>query len=145
MAPYRVPDNHRLHPLYATDELRREQAEGMVEKDQLVFPIFITDQPGAKEIIGAMPGQFRWGPDRIAEAIEPLVNDGLRAVLIFGVPTRDKDGMGSTADDENTPAIQAVRALRSAFPEIDVMTDVCMCAYTDHGHCGILQDDGSIN
>ena len=142
---YTVPAAHRLHPRYATEALRRGEAEAEITADQLVYPVFITDRDKARQPIEAMPGQHRWAVDRLDELLEPHVASGLQAVLIFGVPTRGKDAHGTTADADNAPAIRAVRHIRKRFPSLRVITDVCLCAYTDHGHCGILNDDGTID
>ncbi len=140
--PYSVPEAHHLHPRYATEELRAREAEAEVAAEDLVYPLFITDRPGAREPIDAMPGQYRWSVDRLEEVVAPLVRKDLRAVLLFGVPTGHKDGRGSNAD---TPVVEAVRLLRKTLPDLQVITDVCLCAYTDHGHCGILKPDGTID
>jgi porphobilinogen synthase len=92
-----------------------------------------------------MPGQYRWSIDRMDELLEPCVARGLPAVLLFGVPTQGKDARASAADRDDTPALRAVRHLRNRIPGLRVMTDVCLCAYTDHGHCGLLNEDGTID
>jgi porphobilinogen synthase len=143
--PYQIPEAHRLHPRYATDALRAREAEGEVSIERLVYPLFVTDGTGVREAIGAMPGQYRWTPDRLEEALAPMVEAGLPAVLIFGVPSEGKDAKASMADAPSNPAVLAVRKLRELFPNLRVMTDVCLCAYTDHGHCGILNADGSLD
>ena len=137
--------NRRLHPGYGHELLRAWQAEGAPEPERLVYPLFVTDRPRAKEAIEAMPGQYRWGVDRVKEALAPMVKNGLRAVLLFGVPGGGKDANGTGADRDDAPVPRAVRALRRAFPGLLVMTDVCLCAYTDHGHCGILREDGTLD
>ncbi|XP_054854411.1 delta-aminolevulinic acid dehydratase isoform X2 [Eublepharis macularius] len=77
--------------------------------------------------------------------LHPLVADGLKCILIFGVPTKaTKDEHGSTADAKDTPAIQAIKTIRSKFPELLIACDVCLCPYTSHGHCGILREDGTL-
>lgn len=109
-------------------------------------PVFITDDPDAKIALPAMPHQYRWGVNRLAEFLGPLVERGLASVILFGVPTRkEKDDVGTLADDEDGPVIQAIRKLRDLFPTLYIAADVCLCEYTSHGHCGVLHADGSIN
>ncbi|KAJ0037016.1 hypothetical protein NL108_014348, partial [Boleophthalmus pectinirostris] len=104
------------------------------------------DNEDAIEPIGSLPGQARYGVNRVEELLQPLVQKGLKCVLIFGVPAKvEKDERGSGADSADTPAIIAVRKIRAVFPELLVACDVCLCPYTSHGHCGILNDDGTIN
>ncbi|KAF2978589.1 hypothetical protein EK904_006632 [Melospiza melodia maxima] len=86
-----------------------------------------------------------YGVNKLEGMLRPLVEDGLKCVLIFGVPSKvHKDERGSAADAEGTPAIQAIRKIHSTFPELLIACDVCLCPYTSHGHCGILREDGTI-
>lgn len=112
----------------------------------LMYPIFITDDPPACVEIPSLPGQCRWGVDRLEGFIGPLVQKGLKSVILFGVPLKcEKDGRGTPADDSQGPVILAIKRLRALFPTLFVATDVCLCEYTSHGHCGILHEDGTIN
>ena len=135
----------RLHPGYGHPVLRLWQADGSVEKHRLVYPVFITDGAGQKQEIGAMPDQHRWSVDRVGELLEPLVAKGLRAVLLFGVPSGGKDARGSGADRKNSPIARALATWRKPFPDLLLIADVCLCEYTDHGHCGLLREDGSLD
>lgn len=136
-----------LHSGYHHEVLRQWQcAGGHLSTEHLIYPIFVTDDPDAEEEIGSLPGQKRYGVNKLEAALEPLVKAGLRAVLIFGVPTKaKKDPTGTPADAPDNPAILAVQKLREVFPQLLLACDVCLCPYTDHGHCGILNPDGSIN
>ncbi|MBU4461155.1 MAG: porphobilinogen synthase, partial [Verrucomicrobia bacterium] len=134
-----------LHPGYGHEVLRAWQADGGPAAERLVWPLFVADRDDAREPIAAMPGQNRWGVARLREALEGPVRDGLRAVLLFGVPGGSKDARGSRADAADSPVVRAIGALREAHPNLLVMADVCLCAYTDHGHCAILRTDGSID
>lgn len=140
-------DHVRLHSGYFHEVVREWQtANTFVTASNLVYPIFITDAENAVEEIASMPEQFRYGVNRVVDALKPVVAKGLKSVLLFGVPSKlPKDGRGSCADTVNSPIIVAVQRLRKAFPDLLVMCDVCLCAYTDHGHCGILHSDGSID
>jgi len=138
---------HMLHPSLAHPTIKKWQDEITLTADNLVYPIFVTDQDGAKEEIKALPGQFRWGPDRVEEHLGPLVQKGLSSVLLFGVISNKakKDGRGTFADDDASPVMRTLPKLKSKFPTLYLACDVCLCGYTDHGHCGILQNDGLID
>lgn len=110
-----------------------------------MYPIFITDDPQASDEITSLPNQRRWGVNRLEEFLRPLISKGLSSVILFGVPfNMNKDGRGSAADDPNTPVIQAIRTLKRIFPDLYIACDVCLCEYTDHGHCGLLREDGTL-
>jgi len=112
----------------------------------LMYPLFITDDPHAEVEITSLPGQKRWGVDRLSGFIGPLVQKGLSSVILFGVPLFcEKDGRGSPADDPNGPVILAIKRLRELFPSLYIAVDVCLCEYTSHGHCGLLNPDGTID
>ncbi|KDQ57816.1 hypothetical protein JAAARDRAFT_194086 [Jaapia argillacea MUCL 33604] len=127
------------HPLS-----RSWQARSPLTKSMLMYPIFITDDPSACVEIKSLPGQCRWGVDRLEGFLGPLVKKGLKSVILFGVPVNcQKDERGTPADDPNGPVILAIKTIRKLFPEIYIACDVCLCEYTSHGHCGFLADDGS--
>ncbi|KAI8836906.1 aminolevulinate dehydratase [Chytriomyces cf. hyalinus JEL632] len=114
----------------------------------LMYPLFITSDRDGKEEIAAMPGVFRFGVNRLKEALDPLIKNGLRSVILFGVPREEhavKDDAGSAAEDPSGPVILAIQLLRSLYPSLLVACDVCLCPYTSHGHCGVLNADGTIN
>jgi len=111
-----------------------------------MYPIFITDDPEAYVEIHSLPGQARWGVNKLEGFLGPLVKKGLKSVILFGVPLQcEKDGAGTPADDVNGPVILAIKKLRALFPDLYIACDVCLCEYTSHGHCGILHEDGTIN
>ncbi|KAI7855323.1 delta-aminolevulinic acid dehydratase [Circinella umbellata] len=136
-----------LHGGYHTNVSRSWQAERTLNKEMLMYPIFITDDPNALDPINSLPDQYRIGIDRLKAFIEPLYRKGLRSVMLFGVPLAEgaKDPFGTNADDPKGPTILAVKLLRSEFPDLFVACDVCLCEYTSHGHCGILREDGTLN
>lgn len=112
----------------------------------LIYPIFLSDIDSAKEEISSMPNQFRLGSQKLIDFLSPLIQIGLKSVLLFGVPTKStKDGNGSLADAADSPVIKAIKLLKKYFPSLLIACDVCLCAYTNHGHCGILNEDGLIN
>uniref|UniRef100_A0A8D2MSA4 porphobilinogen synthase n=1 Tax=Zonotrichia albicollis TaxID=44394 RepID=A0A8D2MSA4_ZONAL len=135
-----------LHSGYFHPVLRSWQCTATTfDASNLIYPIFVTDSPDAVEQIPSLPGQARYGVNKLEAMLRPLVEDGLKCVLIFGVPSKvHKDERGSAADAEGTPAIQAIRKIHSTFPELLIACDVCLCPYTSHGHCGILREDGTI-
>ncbi|KAJ6625483.1 hypothetical protein B0H10DRAFT_612161 [Mycena sp. CBHHK59/15] len=129
------------HPLS-----RQWQSARQLTKAMLMYPIFITDDPDASQLIPTLPGQRRWGVNKLDEFLGPLVKKGLQSVILFGVPmTCIKDGRGTPADDAAGPVMLAIKKIRALFPELYVACDVCLCEYTDHGHCGLLNADGTIN
>ena len=118
--------------------IRRMVREHHVRADDLIYPIFVTHEAGARHEIAAMPGCFQYGIDRVAEVAEATVAAGVPALLLFGLPP-EKDEIGSGAFDDLGVVQQAVRAIKRAAPELVVITDVCLCEYTSHGHCGLLR------
>lgn len=136
-----------LHAGYGHPLSRSWQSQSRsLTKDMFMYPIFITDDEDAALDLGSMPGQKRWGVNRLEGFIGPLVKKGLRSVILFGVPEKKaKDPTGTLADDPEGPVIQAIKTLRKLFPDLYIACDVCLCEYTSHGHCGILFEDGSIN
>ncbi|KAG7191489.1 Aminolevulinate dehydratase [Scheffersomyces spartinae] len=130
------------HPL-----AREWQEERPLTKSMFIYPLFITDSPDDETEIPALPNIKRYGINKLIPYVKTLVDKGLRAVILFGVPLKDgvKDEVGTAADDPEGPVIMAIKALRQNFPDLYIMCDVCLCEYTSHGHCGILYKDGSIN
>jgi len=116
-------------------------------QSMLIYPLFITDNPNEFTPIPSLPNQNRLGLNKLISFITPLVQKGLRSVILFGVPLAPtaKDALGTAADDPEGPVIQAIQLLRRNFPQLFIVADVCLCEYTSHGHCGILRDDGSLN
>ncbi|KAK1233151.1 Aminolevulinate dehydratase [Marasmius sp. AFHP31] len=111
-----------------------------------MYPIFITDDPNASVEIPTLPGQRRWGVDKLEGFLGPLVKKGLQSVILFGVPLNcEKDERGTPADDQSGPVILAIKKIRELFPTLYIACDVCLCEYTSHGHCGVLHNDGTIN
>ncbi|MCF0215775.1 MAG: porphobilinogen synthase [Fibrobacteraceae bacterium] len=118
--------------------IRNMIAETAVNKDALVYPMFVVEGEGVKEEIGAMPGQFRFSIDELVKEVSGFESIGLKSVLLFGIPDH-KDDMASAAYDKNGIVQRAVRELKKNFPNLYVITDVCLCEYMSHGHCGIVK------
>jgi len=128
----------RMRRLRRTEALRRLRRETRLCRDDLVLPLFVVEGRGVREPVGSMPGVLRFSPDTVAAEAKEVWELGIPAVLLFGVPAA-KDARGSGADASDGVVQRAVEALKSAEPELGVITDVCLCEYTDHGHCGILE------
>ena len=129
----------RPRRLRTSDTLRRMVRETRVSPDSLIYPLFLVEGENIKEPIPSLEGQWRYSPDRVWEEIEECLNAGVSRVLLFGIPAH-KDACGSSAWNPNGVVQQGIRAIKEKFPQCYVITDVCMCEYTDHGHCGILHD-----
>lgn len=127
----------RPRRLRTSEVVRGMVRETRVSKDSLVYPFFVVEGNGIKEEIETMPGQYRYSIDKLSELFDSLKESGVFKVLIFGVPEH-KDEIGSSAWDEDGIVQRAVRYLKKDYPEFYIITDVCMCEYTSHGHCGIL-------
>lgn len=112
--------------------------------NDFLYPIFIEEGNNIKKEIEAMPNQFRLSIDKLKEELEDIVKLGIRGVLLFGIP-KNKDEIGSSSFDENGIIQNAVKYIKSNFPNLLVVTDVCMCEYTSHGHCGILCENNVDN
>lgn len=138
-----MSDVFRGRRLRRTETLRRLVRETTIAIEQLIYPMFVVPGVGVREPIGAMPGQWRWSVDLLVEECRRLVDLGLSAVLLFGLP-EIKDAVGSEGSAAHGAVQRACAALKQALPDLLVMTDVCLCEYTSHGHCGILAPDGGV-
>ena len=115
-------------------------AETSLSVSDFIYPIFTVEGENIRQEISSMPDCFQYSVDRLEEEIKQLKNLGIRAVLLFGVPNH-KDEIASSAFDQDGVVQRAVRKIKSIDEDMYVITDVCMCAYTSHGHCGIIKDD----
>jgi porphobilinogen synthase len=131
----------RLRRLRAGAVLRDMLAEVRLAREQLIAPLFVRSGRGVRREIASMPGQFQLSVDTAAQTVRRWTDKGLRAVLLFGIPDR-KDAVGSSAWDAAAPVQRLVGRLKAACPDVVVITDVCLCEYTDHGHCGVLAQGG---
>lgn len=128
----------RLRRLRRTPTLRRMVRETVCRVDDLIYPLFVVPGTGRRREISSMPGIFQLSPELLVEEAGRAREAGVGAVLLFGVAD-DKDDRGNPACAEDGIVQQGLRALKKTFPELAVITDVCLCAYTSHGHCGILR------
>jgi porphobilinogen synthase len=124
----------RYHPL-----VRNLVRETRLCVDDLILPLFVRPGRGVKKEIPSMPGNYQLSVDRLVDEVVQAVELGLKAFIFFGIPDH-KDAVGSSAVDDDGIVQQALRAVRSAHPDILLITDECFCEYTDHGHCGVLSD-----
>src|SRR3954468_17299800 len=129
----------RLRRLRRTEPLRDLVRETELTPEHLVQPLFITAGEGVREPISSMPGMERLSISEAVAEVTEIAATGIRALLLFGIPA-SKDEVGSEAYDDEGVVQMAVRALKEAHPEIVVITDVCLCEYTSHGHCGIVRE-----
>lgn len=131
---------HRTRRMRRTPVSRSLVRETRVSKESLIYPLFFEEGENIRTPIPSLPGQYRYSPDRAAEIIDELLLHGVNKVLLFGIP-KEKNPAGSSAYDDNGVVQNAIRAIRREYgDQIYIITDVCMCEYTSHGHCGILRD-----
>ncbi len=128
----------RPRRLRRTDTIRRMVRETRLSPDNLVAPLFVCTGAGVRREIAAMPGCHQLSPDLIVEEVRELVGVGVPGVILFGIPDH-KDSEGRNAADDEGPVPTALRAVRSEFPGLSLWADVCLCEYTDHGHCGPIE------
>jgi len=134
---------YRPRRLRRTESLRRLVRETQLSVSQLVLPMFVRSGRALRQPVGSMPGVCQLSVDELLRDAREAERLGIGGVLLFGIPDV-KDAIGSSAWDEHGPVQEAVRALKRETPRLVVITDVCMCEYTDHGHCGVLED-GDVN
>ena len=118
--------------------------ETRLSPDMFVLPLFVCEGEGVRREIAPMPGVFNLSVDEAVKEVEAAKAEGVKSVLLFGLPDI-KDDIGSSAYDPDAPVQAAVRAVKRAAPDVLVITDVCLCEYTDHGHCGIVVDGEIVN
>ena len=136
--------NVRMRRLRRSESMRALVRETTLVPSDFVYPLFVTHGRDVRLAIEPMPGQFQLSLDHLLVEVAEAQALGIRAVLLFGIPS-EKDAIGSEAYDPQGVIQEAVAAIKQATPDVVVMTDVCLCEYTDHGHCGILTDDGVDN
>ncbi len=135
---------HRPRRLRRNEEIRRMVRETKLSVDDLIYPLFAAAGKKVRKEIPSMPGVFQTSVENLVREVREVRRAGIPAVLLFGIPAK-KDAVGSDACSDDGIIQTAVRAIKDAVPEIQVITDVCFCEYTDHGHCGILTRDGEVD
>lgn len=139
-----MPMLKRPRRIRHSEAIRNIVQENRVNVSDLVYPMFIVHGEGIKKEIPALPGQFHYSVDKMLEELKEVVELGINSVLIFGIP-KEKDEDGSEAYDINGIVQSAVRVAKKQYPRLLVMTDVCLCQYTSHGHCGIVKKEDILN
>ena len=117
--------------------------ETHLHANQLIYPIFVVEGENIKNEISSLKGIYHYSVDRLAEVVKEMQEVGVKACILFGIPEH-KDACGSQAYDEHGILQQAIRKIKEIDPSMYVIGDVCMCEYTDHGHCGILDEHGQV-
>lgn len=135
---------YRPRRLRQSENFRRLVRETKVGVDDLIYPLFVVSGSGVKEEISAMPGNFHWSVDRVGEEAKKVEELGIPGVILFGIPEK-KDEAGSGAYAEDGVVQQAVRAIKKSTADLLVITDVCLCEYTSHGHCGFVKEGKIVN
>jgi porphobilinogen synthase len=134
----------RLRRLRRTETTRALVRETRLAPDMFVLPLFVCEGEGVRREIPSMPGVFNLSVDEAVKEAAAGKGDGVSSVILFGLPDQ-KDSVGSLASDADAPVQSAIRAIKREAPGVLVMTDVCLCEYTDHGHCGIVVDQEVVN
>lgn len=135
----------RPRRLRTGEAIRSLVRETRLNPKEFIYPMFVTEGKDVKEPIGAMPGQYRYSVDTIAAAVKEIQKCGVNHVMLFGIPhPEDCDAIGSPAFAKDGIVQRAIKELKDKT-DIFITTDVCMCEYTDHGHCGCLDEDGYVN
>ncbi|WP_243343334.1 porphobilinogen synthase [Anaerococcus sp. AGMB09787] len=133
----------RMRRIRGNKILRKMTEETTLRVSDFIYPLFVVEGEDIKSEIPSMPGIYHFSIDRLGEEIHELEDLGIKSVILFGIPSY-KDELGSSAYDENGIIQKAVRKIKSISKNILVITDVCMCEYTSHGHCGILNENGDV-
>jgi porphobilinogen synthase len=131
------PD-YRPRRMRQNEAFRRMIRETHLSVDDLILPLFVTGGKGVKNPIPSMPGHYQLSVDNLLKAVQTAFNLRIPAVILFGIPDK-KDALGTAAYAEDGIVQKATKALKAKFPNLAVITDVCLCQYTDHGHCGVMQ------
>ena len=134
----------RLRRLRRSDAMRSLVRETRLSPEMMMLPLFICEGDGVRREVPSMPGVFNLSVDEAVRETAAAVQDGIKSVLLFGLPDQ-KDDIGSAAYDPEAPVQSAIRAIKRELPDVLVVTDVCLCEYTDHGHCGIVIDQEIAN
>lgn len=136
--------NDRPRRMRATENLRKLVRETTLSLDQLIMPYFLVEGNKVKEEIQSMPGQFRFSSDRFLSELEELEELSVQHILLFGIPST-KDATASGAYDSNGVVQRACREIKKRFSKLTIVTDVCLCEYMSHGHCGIVEGEQIVN
>ena len=137
------PQN-RMRRLRSSETIRRMVRETKLSVDDLIYPLFITYGQDKAIPVNSMPGVFQYSVDKLEKEIREISGLNIPAVLLFGIPEY-KDAVGSSGSEADGVVQQAIKYIKDINPDLYVITDVCLCEYTDHGHCGLVEKDGTVN
>lgn len=135
---------YRPRRLRATENLRAMIRESSLSVKDLIYPLFVVPGSNVKHEIESLPGNYHWSLDRVSEVLDEIQSLGIPAVILFGVPSY-KDEIGSSGWDPNEPVQRCCTLIKEKYPDIVCITDVCLCEYTSHGHCGVLENGCTVN
>ena len=135
---------NRPRRLRKNETIRSLIRETKLSVEDFIYPIFVEEGTNIKEEIPSMEGIYRYSVDRVLKEVEEVENLGIKSILLFGIPA-NKDELGTEGYVEDGIVQKATREIKKVFPQMYVITDVCMCEYTSHGHCGILKDNGYVD
>jgi len=130
---------YRPRRLRASETIRRMVRETTLSPDNFIYPLFVTHGKGVRKEIGSMPGNYQQSIENIVKDCEETHGLGIPAVILFGIPEK-KDELGTEAYSDEGVVQRAIKAIKNKLPDLQVITDVCMCEYTSHGHCGIIKN-----
>ena len=131
---------YRPRRLRRNENLRRMVRETFLRIDDLIYPLFVQPGKGIKELISSMPDNYRFSIDELVKEIKDIYKLGIPAIILFGIPEK-KDELGTEAYAKDGIIQRAIKAIKDSVPEIIVITDVCLCEYTSHGHCGVIKNN----
>ena len=134
----------RMRRLRQSENIRALNSAVVLNIKDFVYPIFVSDGANIEDEVESMPGVYRYSIDRLEKIVDEVVLSGIKAVILFGVPAK-KDNIASEAYNENGVVQNAIRKIKEIYPKLIVITDVCLCEYTIHGHCGILYNGEILN
>jgi porphobilinogen synthase len=143
-ATYKLRLTHRPRRLRRTEAIRQLVRETRLTPDCFIYPLFVCDGEGVRREVSSMPGVCQLSVDEAVKEAAAAQAEGVPGVILFGLPS-NKDEIGSMAADPEAPVQETIRALKRALPDLVVMTDVCLCEYTSHGHCGIVDGEEILN
>ena len=133
-----------MRRLRSSETIRSMVRENTIRVEELIYPLFIIEGENICQAIDSMPGIYQYSLDRLLEELDKIEKKGIRAVLLFGIPSH-KDEVGSGAYDEEGVTQRAIRYIKKEYPELLVIADVCLCEYTSHGHCGLVRNGKILN
>ncbi|WP_353096526.1 porphobilinogen synthase [Tissierella praeacuta] len=135
---------NRTRRLRRNPFIRDMVRETKLSVDDFIYPLFIVEGENIKKEISSMKGVYHFSIDKVLEEIKEVIDLGIKSIILFGIPEH-KDKIGSEAYSNQGIIQRAIKEIKNKFPEIYIVTDICMCEYTSHGHCGIVMDNGDVN